>query len=143
MGHLLVTVSETRTVMLAINPQDVWDIIDLARAFHARESVVGDDDARELGEDWALELPADQNSDPGAQILKEGIQSLEKEQQATLVALMWLGRGDFSAAEWDDALDSARRNWTDHTADYLIGSPLVADYLEEGLSELGYSPHPE
>lgn len=129
--------------MLAINPQDVWDIIDLARAFHASENVPGPDDALEPGGEWAPMLPTDQESDPGAQVLHEGIQSLEREQQVTLVALMWLGRGDFSATEWGEALDSAQRNWTDHTADYLMGTPLVADYLEGGLSELGYSPHPE
>ena len=52
---------------------------------------------------------------------------------------MWLGRGDFGVEEWESALQQAREAWTPRTADYLIGTPLVADYLEEGLSELGYS----
>jgi len=29
--------------------------------------------------------------------------------------------------------------WTPHTAEYLLARPLVADHLEEGLSQMGYS----
>jgi hypothetical protein len=55
------------------------------------------------------------------------------------VALMWLGRGDYDLEEWEDALEQARESWSAHTAEYLIATPLVADYLEEGLSMHGYS----
>jgi hypothetical protein len=48
---------------------------------------------------------------------------------------MWVGRGDYSLEEWDEALTFAEENWTDHTAGYLIGTPLLADYLAEGLQQ--------
>ena len=48
---------------------------------------------------------------------------------------MWLGRGDYSLDEWDDAIAYAQDTWTDHTADYLIGTALLADYLQEGLGQ--------
>jgi hypothetical protein len=67
------------------------------------------------------------------------IRDLELDQQDNLVALMWVGRGDFTAAEWQSALDAASARRSSHTADYLIASPLVASYLEEGLTLLGYS----
>ncbi len=41
--------------------------------------------------------------------------------------------------QWDEAYAEAKERWTPHTADYLISTPLVADYLEEGLSLFGYS----
>ena len=50
-----------------------------------------------------------------------------------MVALMWVGRGDFAAEEWDSARAEAADRWTPRTAEYLLGTPLVADYLSEGL----------
>ena len=67
------------------------------------------------------------------------VDDLEPDQQASLVALMWLGRGDYSDEDWDDALADAEARWTEQTAEYLIARPLVADFLEEGLAILGYS----
>lgn len=52
---------------------------------------------------------------------------------------MWLGRGDYDAEEWSNAVKDASDRWTSRTADYLISTPLVADYLGEGLALLGYS----
>jgi hypothetical protein len=52
-----------------------------------------------------------------------------------LVALMWLGRGDYALEEWEDALEFAEETYTDHTAEYLVGTPLLADYLAEGLQQ--------
>ena len=72
--------------------------------------------------------------------LKATIDDLEPDQQMSLVGLMWLGRGDYEAAEWERALSDARERWTARTADYLIGTPLLADYLADGLEQLGYAP---
>lgn len=64
------------------------------------------------------------------------LSNLEK---VELLALMWLGRGDFSKEEWRDALDEAGRAHDEKTTEYLVGTPLLADYLEEGLLQLGYT----
>jgi hypothetical protein len=56
-----------------------------------------------------------------------------------VVALMWLGRGEFDAAEWEEAVEEARNSWTTTTAEYLIAHPQLADHLLEGLDLLGYS----
>jgi hypothetical protein len=53
----------------------------------------------------------------------------------SLVALMWVGRGDYELEEWDEALKFAEETWTDHTAEYLVGTSLLADYLAEGLQQ--------
>jgi hypothetical protein len=37
------------------------------------------------------------------------------------------------------ALETARAERVNPTADYLLGIPMLADYLEEGLEKLGYS----
>jgi hypothetical protein len=52
--------------------------------------------------------------------------------------LTWLGRGDGTKDDWSDLVEQARDARSDHTADYLLGMPLLGDYLEEALSQLGY-----
>jgi hypothetical protein len=51
---------------------------------------------------------------------------------------MWVGRGDYEVDEWDTAVAQAAESANDRTADYLIGTPLLGDFLAEGLSLLGY-----
>ena len=53
---------------------------------------------------------------------------------------MWLGRGDYTLDEWDKALTDAGDSWNPRTAEYLIGTPLLADYLTEGLDQFDASP---
>lgn len=124
--------------MLGVNPDNVRFIIDKAREFHAKEDVVIPEPPGGPSDDWARQVLADHADDPCYKELRYVINSLEPEQQMNLVALMWVGRGDFDPDEWDEAYAEARERWSPHTAEYLIGTPLVADYLEEGLSELGY-----
>jgi hypothetical protein len=50
---------------------------------------------------------------------------------------MWVGRGDYRAEEWHRALADARDRWNERTAEYLIETPLLSDYLSEGLDRLG------
>lgn len=125
--------------MLEINPDIVYRITELAREFHAKEAVVFPHEAENESGDWAMQVLADHADDATYEELKATIESLEHAQQATIVALMWVGRGDFDAYQWDEAYAEAKERWTPHTADYLISTPLVADYLEEGLSLFGYS----
>lgn len=125
--------------MLDLNPETVCRIIDKAHEFHAKEEVVIPEEPANPSGDWARQVLADHAGDPTYRELKTIIEDLEPDQQVSLVALMWLGRGDFDETEWSDALAQARDSWTEHTADYVIATPLVADYLEEGLAALGYS----
>jgi hypothetical protein len=67
------------------------------------------------------------------------INALSDEEQADLVALLWLGRGDGTMEDWDDLRDEAQRQHNNRTAAYLLGEPLLSDHLEEGLSQFGFS----
>lgn len=125
-------------INLELNPETVRYIINMAREFQVQEGVTIPEDTLSPSDDWALQTLADQEGDPTQDELKIAIQDLEPDQQVQLVAIMWLGRGSFSIDEWDSALKEAGDNWNTNTAEYLIGTPLVADYLEEGLNQLGY-----
>ena len=87
-----------------------------------------DDDMRDILEDIA--------DDPTYQELLEMIRNLDEDEQIQLVALAWLGRGTFDAADWKDAVKQARAAHNNRTAEYLVGLPLLGDYLEEGRAAL-------
>ncbi|MCP4300494.1 MAG: DUF3775 domain-containing protein [Gammaproteobacteria bacterium] len=116
-----------------LNRDTVQFLIDKAHEFHARDDVSFSEEPEVADEYWSSQVVADFGGDPYYQELKTTIDDLEPDQQISLVALMWVGRGDFSMTEWNEALQSAEESWTDHTADYLIGTSLLADYFAEGL----------
>ena len=124
--------------MLEINPETVCFLINKAKEFHAKEEVVIPEEPSSPTEDWARQVLADHADDLTYREFKAAVDDLEPDQQAALVALMWLGRGDYSEEQWDTAFSEAADGWTPRTAEYLIAKPLVADYLEEGLALLGY-----
>ncbi|MBV2359174.1 DUF3775 domain-containing protein [Thalassococcus sp. CAU 1522] len=70
--------------------------------------------------------------------LRAFIDRMDEEEQAGLVAVMWVGRGSFEAEEYTEAYQTAYAEATTPTADYLIGTPHLADNLEAGLDALGY-----
>jgi hypothetical protein len=67
------------------------------------------------------------------------IESLNEDEKANLVALMWVGRGSFEPEEFAEAVQTALTEATVPTADYLKGSLHLADHLENGLDALGIS----
>ena len=125
--------------MLDINPETVCFIIQRARQFHVKEQVVIPEIPNSPSDDWALQMLADHAGNLNFQEVLLEIKDLEPDQKATLVALLWLGRGDYDLDNWETALKDATDNLTDHTGPYLMEHPLVADYLQEALNQHGYS----
>jgi len=68
--------------------------------------------------------------------LKAAIETLNEEESYALVALMWTGRGTYNPDEFEKAMNDAKAADNNHTAEYLIDTPLLPDYLEEGLIQL-------
>jgi hypothetical protein len=127
--------------MLNIRLETLCFIIAKAREFQAKEEVVIPEIPSSPSEDWALQVLADHIDDMSLQEVKACVEDLAPDQQAELVALMWLGRGDYSLEEWDVALEDAMDEYEEHqnTAEYLLAHPMVSDELEEGLIAHGYS----
>ena len=71
--------------------------------------------------------------------LAQFIQDLNEDEQISLVVLTWIGRGSHDVSDWDRAVATAQRERTTETAQYLLGMPLLPDYLEDGLEAMGYS----
>lgn len=75
--------------------------------------------------------------DRGEGELRAFVDRLSEEEQAGLVALMWVGRGSFEPEELGEAFATALREATTSCADYLIGTPHVAEHLESALDVFG------
>jgi len=71
--------------------------------------------------------------------LRAFIGRLSKDEQACLVAVMWIGRDSFEPEDLAEAIATAQEEATTPTADYLLGSPHLSDHLENGLDALGLS----
>lgn len=69
--------------------------------------------------------------------LRQLIDDLNVDEAAELIALMWIGRGDYDAGEWTEVVAEARQRGNKRTSDYLLGMPMLGDWLEEGLEAIG------
>ena len=125
--------------MLTINPDIVCQVIVQARAIDAKVDVVEEDPASNAADDEMLEVLEDYPDDETRNVVTEFINGLNVDEQAELVALAWIGRGSFAKEEWEDALREARDQHEDRVAEYLLGLPLLGDYLADGLAEFGHT----
>lgn len=130
--------------MFTIDSDTVRMVIEKARVFDAAmENGDGDDDLAASAAHASDELIEDDEVDESTQDdplfgeLRELINDLNEDEQVELVALTWIGRGTYGADEWDQAIEEASRAHNERTAEYLLGMPLLADYLAEGLAAFG------
>jgi hypothetical protein len=126
--------------MVTIPLEKLAFIVAKAREFDAE--VEPDDagaDASNPADDGERAVLQDTADNPTQQELRDAIDDLNVDERDELLALVWIGRGDFTAEEWDDAVGEARNLQNRRDADYLIGTPLLADYVEEALAAFGLS----
>ena len=121
---------------LEISPSKVGYVIVKAREYGAKvgawdDSATSDHDADSILEDFT--------DDPTRAELKEFISGLNEDEQVSLVALAWIGRGSYGPDELEEALETARAERVNRTEEYLLGMAMLPDYLEEALDRLGYS----
>jgi hypothetical protein len=124
---------------LAISPEKVCFIIVKAREFDAKDEVTEPDPGSNPSDDQDAAVLEDHADDPVVEELTSLIDSLSEDEQIDLVALAWLGRDDNEASDWPAVRDEAARAHNRRTSSYLLGMPLLSDFLEEGLSLLGRS----
>ncbi|MFO1183768.1 MAG: DUF3775 domain-containing protein [Bauldia sp.] len=124
---------------LAISSEKVCYIIALAREFDVKEEVSEPDPGSNAVDDGMIAVLEDHDDDPVEEELTSFIRALSVDEQVDLVTLAWLGRGDGGVEEWNDLRQEARRAHNARTAAYLLGMPLLADYLAGGLEQCGRS----
>jgi len=124
---------------LEISPQKVWFFIQKAREFDVKDVVTDEGSSSNAADDAMLSVLEDHGDDPTYTELRMFINALTEDEQVDLVALVWLGRGDGDVSDWEDLREEASRLHNNRTAQYLLGKPMLADHLEEGLAQLGFS----
>jgi hypothetical protein len=123
---------------LGISPEKVRIVILKARQFDAKEDDADPDEGSNAADDGMADVLEDKpEEDAVRRELVAYINGLNEEEQINLVALAWLGRGTFDLDEWDEALQTARDEHNKRTAQYLLGLPLLGDYLADGLEAFG------
>lgn len=125
--------------MLAIALEEVCYIIEQARIYDAGEESLESDEDSSLPDEAELELLAENDDDPIFQQLSAAIDQLNEDEQIDLVTLTWIGRGDFSGAEWTEARAEVAAVRNRQMPGYVLGMPQLGDLLEEGLAALGLS----
>ena len=124
---------------LSIPADKLCFIIAKAREFDAKDVVTDPDDASNPTDDAMVAVLEDHRDDPVVQELVAVISTMSEDEQIDLVTLTWLGRGDGSIEDWSELRAEAARAHNRRTAAYLLGIPLLADYLEEAASQFGIS----
>jgi uncharacterized protein DUF3775 len=127
------------TPALSISPEKVCFLIVKAREFDVKDVVTDPDPGSNASDDAMMAVLEDHRDDPTVQEITAFINALTVDEQVDLVALTWLGRGDGDIADWDQLRAEASRLHNARTAAYLLGKPMLADHLAEGLAEFGGS----
>ncbi len=129
-------------VELNISADTVCYIIAKAREFDVKVDPVEPDPGSNPIDSDESEILQDYPDDPTEDELRQAIDDLNVDEVVDLIALAWVGRGDFGPEEWEAAKVLARERHHAHSAAYLMGMPTLPEYLEEGLSTLGHSCEP-
>ena len=122
---------------LAISAEKVGFLIEKMREFDVKEEVSDPDSGSNSADDNMIDVLEDDGDDPVAGEITGFINAMTEDEQIDLVVLMRLGRGDGTIEEWDDLRREAADGRNKRTASYLLGEPLISDYLAEGLEAFG------
>ena len=117
----------------------VCELILRAREIDVKEGMTDPDSGSNAIDDGSTDVLAAQPGDSTEDQVREFIAGLNDDERFDLVALTWIGRGDYEPEEWTTALATAREREALPTADYLLGIPNLGDLLDEGLAATGRS----
>jgi hypothetical protein len=124
--------------MPTINTDKVCFVAVKARELESEDEGM-EADASNATDDRFVSVLTDDAFDTVRTEIAAFVDAMDEDEQTELVALAWVGRGDFAADEWEAALGEARARHEGPTSAYLLGLPLLSAYLENGLGEFGES----
>jgi hypothetical protein len=125
--------------ILSISSEKVCFLIVKAREFDVQDVDTELEEGSNPSDDREIDGLEENADNPVAQEIRVFIAELGEEEKADLIGLMRLGRGDGTMEEWSAMRSEGHREHAGRIAAYLMGEPLLSDYLEEGLSQFGFS----
>jgi hypothetical protein len=124
---------------LSISREKICFIVIKVREFDVKDLPTVPDEASDPPDDGMREVLEDRPDDPVRQELAAFISALNFDEQVDLVTLTWMGRGDGTIEDWATLRELACSRHNKWTARYLLGIPLLGDFLAEGLAQFGYT----
>jgi hypothetical protein len=124
---------------LTITSDSAFAILIKAREFDSKVTETDPDSGSNPSDDNSVDALEFGPSDATRHELDSAIQDLNDDEQRDLIALIWLGRGDFTVGEWTEARQAASDIGRERTSRYIAEIPLVSDYLQDGLSQFDQS----
>jgi hypothetical protein len=125
--------------VLTLPVETAFFILTKAREFDSKVEETDPDSGSNPADDLGVDILESRRSDTVLTELTAAIARLNDDEQLDLITLIWIGRGDFTLDEWGEARQAARDIGRARTPRYVIEIPLVSDYLDEALTQLGYS----
>ena len=124
--------------MPEISTDKVCYVIAKARELESEDEGLAADGSN-AGDDKFVSVTTDAAFGSVRAELSAFIEAMDVDEQCELVALTWVGRGEFTAEEWVSAVAEARSRRERPTSDYLLGNPMLAAHLKSGLAEFNES----
>lgn len=120
--------------MINISTDALEAIIMMAREYDALVPSTDPDSGSNPVDDLQIDILVGAEDSNIANELKNFIDGLRPDEQLDLVALTWIGRGTYGPEEFEEAKQTAAEERTHSTSDYLMGTPLLGDYVAQGLA---------
>jgi len=124
---------------LTITPDSAFAILVKAREFDSKVAETDPDSGSNPSDDDGVDALEFGPSDDTQRELVSAIDDLNDDEQRDLIALIMLGRGDFTMREWTEARRAAADIGRARIPRYFAEIPLVSDYLQDGLSQFDQS----
>ncbi len=121
---------------IPFDPDEIEELILRLKAAMTKEGTDIPDPGGNATDDEVSETLQETPGDLTRDEIVQEIESMDDDQQEALVALFWIGRGDAEPEDWDETVALAGERHSGEVSEYLLGDPLVADYLSEGLDIL-------
>jgi len=128
---------EETSDQLTISLEQAFFIIVKAREFDEQVESADPDSGSNPPDDREVDVLEEDADNPVQEELEEALDALNVDEQLDLIALTWLGRGEYSS--FAEAREEASDMRDKHITEHLIGTPKLGDFLEEGLAQIGYS----
>lgn len=125
--------------MLTIALEKVCYLIIKAREFDAKMEPEVPEPGDNPTDDADREILFDYPDDPTVEEIRGFLLSLNEDETTELFALVLVGEGEYDMEEWEEALAESRDNPDERRPEAFLSVPLLGDYLDEGLAELGYA----
>lgn len=125
--------------MFNISIEKVCMVIQLSRQLDVKDPPADDRPGSTPSDDLEADALEFRSSDTIGDELETFIDELNDDEALDLVTLMWVGRGTYTSEDWEEARSIAAAERVHKTSEYLMGTPLLPDYLEEAISQFGES----